>query len=166
MIYNAERRITICSPYFGARRDPTALTNAAYSGIETTVIVCEKGDQFLPNMAQRSYYEQLLRAGVRMQYPSPTVLHSKFVMVDDEIAFIGSSNMDPRSFSLNMEVSTFIIDRGMVAMLDEVCAEYETGLHRAAVHPGRSARAVSDDGEPLPTVVIAPLNYFYPFAGV
>ena len=47
------------------------------------------------------------------------------MMVDDEIAFIGSSNMDPRSFSLNMEVSTFVIDRKMVAMLDEVCAEYE-----------------------------------------
>lgn len=127
LIYNAERRITICSPYFVPEETLLqALTNAAYSGIETTVIVCEKGDQFLPNMAQRSYYEQLLQAGVRiLQYPSPTVLHSKFMMVDDEIAFIGSSNMDPRSFSLNMEVSTFVIDRGMVAMLDEVCAEYE-----------------------------------------
>lgn len=127
LIYNAERRITICSPYFVPEETLLqALTNAAYSGIETTVIVCEKGDQFLPNMAQRSYYEQLLQAGVRiLQYPSPTVLHSKFMMVDDEIAFIGSSNMDPRSFSLNMEVSTFVIDRKMVAMLDEVCAEYE-----------------------------------------
>ena len=127
LIYNAERRITICSPYFVPEETLLqALTNAAYSGIETTVIVCEKGDQFLPNMAQRSYYEQLLQAGVRiLQYPSPTVLHSKFMMVDDEIAFIGSSNMDPRSFSLNMEVSTFVIDRGMVAMLDDVCAEYE-----------------------------------------
>lgn len=127
LIYNAERRITICSPYFVPEETLLqALTNAAYSGIETTVIVCEKGDQFLPNMAQRSYYEQLLQAGVRiLQYPGPTVLHSKFMMVDDEITFIGSSNMDPRSFSLNLEVSTFVIDRGMVAMVDEVCADYE-----------------------------------------
>lgn len=128
MIYNAERRITICSPYFVPEETLLqALTNAAYSGIETTVIVCEKGDQFLPNMAQRSYYEQLLQAGVRiLQYPSPTVLHSKFMFVDDELAFIGSSNMDPRSFSLNMEVSTFITDRTMVTMLEEVTADYES----------------------------------------
>ena len=66
LIYNAERRITICSPYFVPEETLLqALTNAAYSGIETTVIVCEKGDQFLTNMAQRSYYEQLLQAGVR-----------------------------------------------------------------------------------------------------
>ena len=128
MIYNAERRITICSPYFVPEETLLqALTNAAYSGIETTVIVCEKGDQFLPNMAQRSYYEQLLQAGVRiLQYPSPTVLHSKFMFVDDDLAFIGSSNMDPRSFSLNMEVSTFITDRAMVTMLEEVTADYES----------------------------------------
>ena len=47
LIYNAERRITICSPYFVPEETLLqALTNAAYSGIETTVIVCEKGDQF------------------------------------------------------------------------------------------------------------------------
>ena len=128
MIYNAEKRITICSPYFVP--DETllqALTNAAFSGIETTVIVCEKGDQFLPNMAQRSYYETLLQSGVRiLQYPSPTVLHSKFMYVDDEMAFIGSSNMDPRSFSLNLEVSTFIADPAMVYALADVARTYES----------------------------------------
>lgn len=127
MIYNAEQRITICSPYFVP--DETllqALTNAAYSGIETTVIVCEKGDQFIANMAQRSYYEQLLGVGVRiLQYPGPTVLHSKFMYIDDEMAFIGSSNMDPRSFSLNLEVSTFIADTDMVNALEKVSQEYE-----------------------------------------
>lgn len=128
MIYNAEKRITICSPYFVP--DETllqALTNAAYSGIQTTVIVCEKGDQFLPNMAQRSYYEQLLQAGVRiLQYPGPTVLHSKFMYTDSEMALIGSSNMDPRSFSLNLEISTFIADPTMVDSLDAVARSYET----------------------------------------
>ena len=128
MIYHAEKRITICSPYFVP--DETllqALTNAAFSGIETTVIVCEKGDQFLPNMAQRSYYETLLQSGVRiLQYPSPTVLHSKFMYVDDEMAFIGSSNMDPRSFSLNLEVSTFIADPAMVDALADVARTYES----------------------------------------
>lgn len=68
----------------------------ALSGIDVTLIVCEKGDQFLPIMGQRSYYEQLLRSGVKIQqYPGPTVLHSKFMIVDDEITFIGSSTWTP-----------------------------------------------------------------------
>ncbi|MEX3611009.1 cardiolipin synthase [Rothia sp. LK2588] len=126
LIYNAEHRIVICSPYFVPEETLLqALTTAALSNIKVTLIVNEKGDQFLPNMAQRSYYEQLLAAGVRiMQYPQPTVLHSKYMIVDDAYSFIGSSNMDPRSFGLNMEVSTFIFDPDMVNELEDVSREY------------------------------------------
>lgn len=126
LIYNAERRIVICSPYFVPEETLLqALTNAALSNIDVELIVCEKGDQFLPNMAQRSYYEQLLKSGVKIrQYPGPTVLHSKFMLVDDEFTFIGSSNMDPRSFALNLEVSTFIVDPGMVAQVEDVARDY------------------------------------------
>lgn len=126
LIYNAERRIVICSPYFVPEETLLqALTNMALSGIDVTLIVCEKGDQLLPIMGQRSYYEQLLRSGVKIeQYPSPTVLHSKYMIVDDEVTFIGSSNMDPRSFALNFEVSTFIVDTGMVKDLEAVTADY------------------------------------------
>ncbi|GGH64805.1 cardiolipin synthase [Rothia aerolata] len=126
LIYNAEHRIVICSPYFIPEETLLqALTTAALSNIDVTLIVCEKGDQFLPNMAQRSYYEQLMAAGVKIkQYPGPTVLHSKYMIVDDRYTFIGSSNMDPRSFALNLEVSTFIFDDGMVKELDAVSEEY------------------------------------------
>lgn len=126
LIYNAEERIVICSPYFVPESTLLqALTNMALSGIIVTLIVCEKGDQFLPIMGQRSYYEELLRAGVKIQqYPGPTVLHSKFMIVDDEITFIGSSNMDPRSFALNFEVSTFIVSTTMVNELEQVAHEY------------------------------------------
>lgn len=126
LINNAEQRILICSPYFVP--DDTllqALTNAAYSGIDVSVFVTEKGDQFLANMGQRSYYEQLLKAGVKINaYPGPTVLHSKFMLVDQEIAFIGSSNMDPRSFSLNHEVSSLIVDPTVVRDIEDVADEY------------------------------------------
>lgn len=55
--------------------------------------------------AQRSYYEALLTAGVRIfLYPSPTVLHAKYMTVDNEVGVIGSSNMDSRSFMLNYEL--------------------------------------------------------------
>ncbi|MDY6051766.1 MAG: cardiolipin synthase [Rothia sp. (in: high G+C Gram-positive bacteria)] len=126
LIYNAEERIIICSPYFLPEETLLqALTNMALSGIDVTLIVCEKGDQILPIMGQRSYYEQLLRSGVKIQeYPGPTVLHSKFMIVDEEITFIGSSNMDPRSFALNFEVSTFVVSKSMVQELDDVAQDY------------------------------------------
>lgn len=126
LLYNAEERIIICSPYFVPESTLLqALTNMALSGIDVTLIVCEKGDQFLPIMGQRSYYEELLRSGVKIQqYPGPTVLHSKFMIVDDELTFIGSSNMDPRSFALNFEVSTFIVSPVMVKELEQVAQEY------------------------------------------
>ena len=55
--------------------------------------------------AQRSYYRMLLEAGVKIYlYPAPTVLHAKHITVDDEIAVIGSSNMDMRSFALDYEI--------------------------------------------------------------
>ena len=55
--------------------------------------------------AQRSYYEALLVAGVRIWlYPEPFVLHAKHFTVDDDLAVVGSSNMDMRSFALNYEV--------------------------------------------------------------
>ena len=66
----------------------------------------EAGDQFMVYHAQRSYYEALLDAGVRIWlYPAPYILHAKHFSVDDDVAVIGSSNMDMRSFALNYEVS-------------------------------------------------------------
>ena len=126
LINNAQERIVICSPYFVPESTLLqALTSAALSRIDVELIVCEKGDQFLPNMAQRSYYEELLKAGVKIrQYPGPTVLHSKYMIIDDCYTFIGSSNMDPRSFALNLEVSTFIVDKKMVRELDDVSDTY------------------------------------------
>ena len=63
--------------------------------------------------AQRSYYQPLLEAGVRIYlYPAPCVLHAKHFTIDDDVAVIGSSNMDLRSFALNYEVEPDAARRG------------------------------------------------------
>lgn len=126
LIYNAERRIVICSPYFIPDDSlKMALTTAAQSGIEIHLIVCEKGDQFFPHYGQRSYYENLLLSGIKIHlYPAPTVLHSKFMLIDDDVAFIGSSNMDQRSFALNLEVSLLFLDKTVAAELEDVADAY------------------------------------------
>ena len=126
LLYAAQERIIITSPYFVP--DETmlyAITTAAQSGLDVQLFVSEIGDQPVVYHAQRSYYEQLLKAGVKIWlYKSPTVLHAKHFTVDDQVAVIGSSNMDMRSFSLNLEISVMVRGRSFVDALRAVEQTY------------------------------------------
>lgn len=106
MLYSGQRRISITSPYFVPDDSLLyAVTTAAQRGVDVELFVSATADQFMVAHAQRSYYEALLRAGVRIWlYPEPFVLHAKHFSVDDRVAVLGSSNMDMRSFALNYEV--------------------------------------------------------------
>lgn len=113
LIYNANRTVVVCSPYFVPDESLLhALTTEARSGVDVRLYVGETSDHGLTHRAQQSYYDELVRAGVRIfMYHAPTVLHSKFLLIDDEVSIIGSSNMDERSFSMNMEVTMFIVNK-------------------------------------------------------
>ena len=102
-----------------------ALRAATARGVEVELFVSEIGDQAVVYHAQRSYYEELFDAGVRIfMYRPPYILHSKHFTIDDKIAVVGSSNMDQRSFNLNMEVSMVVYGESFVRELDEVNAVY------------------------------------------
>jgi cardiolipin synthase len=122
LIHAAERRLSVTSPYFVPDESLlNALVGAALRGVAVELFVPEQADQFLVHHAQRSYFDQLLRAGVRIWlYPSPTVLHAKHVSVDDEVAVVGSSNLDIRSFALDLESSLLLHDRAFVDSLREI----------------------------------------------
>ncbi len=113
LIYYAESRISITSPYFVPDESlSTAITTAARRGVAVELFVGEIGDQFLVYHSQHSYYQQLLEAGVRIWlYPPPGILHAKHVSVDDLVTVVGSSNMDIRSFALDLEVSLMVCGR-------------------------------------------------------
>ena len=125
LLYYAQDRIIITSPYFVPDESIMyAITTAVQRGLHVELIVSEIGDQAVVYHAQRSYYEELLTAGVRIyMYKAPYILHAKHFTIDDEVAVVGSSNMDQRSFSLNMEVSLMVRGRSFVrnlrAMEDE-----------------------------------------------
>jgi len=110
LLYAAQERIIITSPYFVPDESMLyAITTAAQSGLDVQLFVSEIGDQPVVYHAQRSYYEELLKAGVKIWlYRAPTVLHAKHFTIDDQVAVIGSSNMDMRSFSLNLEISVMV----------------------------------------------------------
>jgi len=126
LFHAAQRQITIANPYFVPDEAlMTALTSAAQRGVTVRLIVSEIGDQFLVYHAQRSYYEQLLAAGVQIYaYRSPVLLHSKCLSIDDDICVIGSSNMDIRSFQLNLEVTLVCYDTSVTADMQRLLADY------------------------------------------
>jgi cardiolipin synthase len=74
-------------------------------------------DQILVNLAQRSYYAELLDAGIKIHLYRDRLLHAKHLSVDHRVSLIGSSNIDMRSFTLNSEVSLVLFDRGFNASL-------------------------------------------------
>ena len=110
LLYAAQRQIIVVSPYFVPDEALLlAITTACQRGIHVELFVSEEGDQAIVYHAQRSYYEALLRAGVKIwMYKKPFILHTKSLTIDDEVAIIGSSNMDMRSFGLNMEISMLV----------------------------------------------------------
>ncbi|GAA4747440.1 cardiolipin synthase [Nocardioides endophyticus] len=126
MLYSAERRLSLTSPYFVPDDSLLyAVTTAAQRGVEVELFVGATADQFMVAHAQRSYYEALLRAGVRIWlYPEPFVLHAKHFTVDDTVAVVGSSNMDMRSFALNYEVVMMMTGAEVVVRLSEVQDHY------------------------------------------
>jgi cardiolipin synthase len=111
LIHGARRRVVMTTPYF-VPDEPLleALKTAAERDVEVHLVVSRKADQVLVSLAQRSYYEELLEAGVTVHLYHEKFLHAKHLSVDDKVMFVGSSNMDQRSFRLNAEVTLLVYD--------------------------------------------------------
>ncbi|WP_353114675.1 cardiolipin synthase [Microbacterium sp.] len=126
LLYAAKDRIMIVSPYFVPDEALLlAVTAACDRGVNVELFVSEEGDQAIVYHAQRSYYEVLLKAGVRIwMYPKPYILHTKSLTIDEQVAVIGSSNMDMRSFGLNQEISMLVRGEEFVEEVRAVEDEY------------------------------------------
>ena len=126
LIYAATERLSITSPYFVPDESLLyAVTTAAQRGVAVELFVSEESDQFMVGHAQASYYRALLEAGVRIYlYPAPFILHAKHFTVDEDVAVIGSSNMDMRSFGLNYEISLMMLGGEVVQGMREVQDDY------------------------------------------
>ncbi len=125
LIHLAQRKLVLVTPYF-VPDDATlsALRIAALSGVDVQLILSASNNQRLTAWAQASYYEELLRCGVRIALYRPHFLHAKHLSVDDDMALIGSINLDIRSFALNAEVGLVCYDAGVVARMREIEASY------------------------------------------
>ncbi|ADR19227.1 cardiolipin synthase [Calditerrivibrio nitroreducens] len=121
---SAKKSITIITPYFVP--DETIvniLRNISMLGIEVTVIVPGKNNHPIVGAAGRSYYEELVEAGVKI-YETKYMLHSKLIIVDRNFVSIGTVNMDNRSMKLNFEVSLLIYSQDFAGHVLNLASEY------------------------------------------
>ena len=120
-IYSAQRRVWLVTPYFvPGEAARMALTSAALGGLDVRLLVPRHCDSRLVTLAARSYFDELLKAGVKVHEYGPRLLHSKALLCDDDLAIIGSANFDHRSFRLNFEISVMFRDRTLVAELAQL----------------------------------------------
>jgi len=109
LITSATKSIWIATPYYIPNQTiMTALRVAAKKGIQVKLMVPESNDSFLTQYATQSYFPELLRAGVELYTYQKGFLHKKVMIVDGDMASIGTANMDLRSFHLNFEVQLFL----------------------------------------------------------
>ncbi len=112
----ATRELVISTPYY-VPDEPiqAALCSSARRGVATTIIVPKRNDSWIVAAASRSYYRDLLDAGVNIREYVGGLLHAKTLTVDGELTLIGSANMDRRSFELNSENNILFCDTALTA---------------------------------------------------
>ena len=114
LMYTARHELVISTPYY-VPDDPmqSALCASARRGVDTTIIFPARNDSWIVGAASRSYYRDLIEAGVRIFEYEGGLLHTKSLTLDGEITLIGSANMDRRSFELNYENNILLYDRSL-----------------------------------------------------
>ena len=117
-IATARKRVLVTTPYF-VPDDPMvhALTTSAMRGVDVRILVPAGSDSKLVSAAARTYFEELMRVGVRIWEYTPSMLHAKTLVVDDEFSMVGTCNMDNRSFRLNFECAAVFYDAKTASQL-------------------------------------------------
>lgn len=146
----ASEEILITTPYL----IPTdsiidALLTAAMGGVKVKILVPEKGDSLLVNNAAKSYYEELVKAGIEIYLYQKGFVHAKTLVADRRLAIVGTANMDYRSFNLNFEVNAHIHDKDIA---DELAEAFYSDI--------KDARLIDKEqweNRPLSTVMIEKL---------
>ncbi|RJS94756.1 cardiolipin synthase [Salinisphaera sp. Q1T1-3] len=116
LLHAARDNLTITTPYF-VPDDALclALCSAAYRGVKTRIVFPARNDSKIVAAVSRSYYAELMAAGVEIHEFRPGLLHAKTLTVDDDITLLGSTNLDRRSFDLNYENNLLLHSRPLNA---------------------------------------------------
>jgi len=119
-IHDARERVWLMTPYF-VPPEPAlyALVNAALRGVDVRLLLPRRADSRIVTYASRSYFDELLEAGVRVFEYQPRMLHAKVLLIDSELCTLGSANFDARSFRLNFELCVNLYGEAPAQLLAE-----------------------------------------------
>ena len=134
MISGAREYLYITTPYFIVDDDMlSALTLAAKSGVDVRLITPGHPDKFLVHFTTRTYYKELINAGVKVYEYSPGFMHSKTFVSDDRRAVVGTVNMDFRSLYLHFECGAVFYDTPVVADVKRDFLDTLEVCHRVSI---------------------------------
>lgn len=130
LIHAARHELVVTTPYFVPDEQLLyALTSAARRGVRVALVVPHRNDSRVVAGASRSYYRELIAAGVELHEYRPGLLHAKTMVADGEVGLIGSANLDRRSFELNFENNVLFANTQLVGQIrarqDEWIAQSE-----------------------------------------
>lgn len=121
VIRSARKRLWLASPYFVP--DPAlraALAHAALRGVDVRILLPQNPDHILPWLSSFTFYPAMREAGVKIFRYLPGFMHQKVLLADDDLAIVGSINLDYRSFILNFELSVAIANRAFAHRVEEM----------------------------------------------
>ena len=115
----ARERLWIATPYFVPDADIlSALKLAALRGVDVRILLPARPDQWLVWLAAFAHFDEIRAAGVKVHRYTAGFLHQKVVLVDHNLAAVGTHNLDNRSCRLNFEVTALVFDRGFAAEVE------------------------------------------------
>jgi cardiolipin synthase A/B len=156
-ISQAEKAIRICTPYFiPTDQLTTALVIAAARGVAVELILPAKADSFIVQHASFSFIKPLLERGVKVYLYEKGFMHAKTISVDSSLAFVGTVNMDTRSFFLNFEITSVIYEGTLCNALEESFAQ-DKKASRPVTLEGWKKRPVIQRGFDSVCRLVAPL---------
>lgn len=119
----AKKKVQLCTPYFIPSDEfKTAMMIAVSAGIEVELIIPKKGDSIIVQQASLSFLKPLMKRGVKVYLYEKGFIHAKTITIDDQLAFIGTVNLDYRSFMINFEI-TSVIENDV--LLKQMNAQFE-----------------------------------------
>jgi cardiolipin synthase A/B len=124
-IYAAQKQIIFTTPYLVPSDDILhAVCTAAQRGVEVIIIIPKKNDSLMVKWASRAFFSELLDSGVKLYQFNDNLLHTKSVLIDNQLSLVGTVNLDMRSLWLNFEITTVIDDGQFAKSLSILLEQY------------------------------------------
>lgn len=120
MITTARKEILIITPYFIPNESVlTALKTSAKGGAKIILLLPAESDSVFVHSASLTYMGELLRNDIQVYFYRKGMIHSKVMIIDEELSTIGTANMDYRSFDNNAEVNAVFFDQKLAKELKD-----------------------------------------------